>query len=107
MAFDPSQITFFARFERDILAGRKTITIRNRDEKDYIPNTLVDVRTFEAGRWFAKIRILSVTPISFDAINDEHAKQENMTLDQLKSVISDIYPNETALYVLTFEVVAR
>ncbi|MBE2896058.1 ASCH domain-containing protein [Pasteurellaceae bacterium HPA106] len=106
MAFDASKITFFERFERDIVAGRKTITIRNRDEKDYLPNTVVAVSTYEDDRHFANIRILSVTPITFDELNAEHAAQENMTLEQLKAVISEIYPNETALYVLKFEVVA-
>ncbi|MCE7626929.1 ASCH domain-containing protein, partial [Vibrio fluvialis] len=46
----PTTMTFFARFERDILAGKKVITIRDASEKDYQPGTVVDVSTLEEGR---------------------------------------------------------
>ncbi|MGV6988149.1 N(4)-acetylcytidine aminohydrolase [Testudinibacter sp. P80/BLE/0925] len=101
----PTQITFFERFETNILNGSKTITIRDQSESHYQPNSVVDVLTYESQRWFAQIRILSVNAIRFDELNEEHARQENMTLEALKTVISEIYPNETALWVLEYELV--
>lgn len=98
-----SLISFYERFEADILSGKKTITIRNRDEKDYSINSVVDVVTFESERFFTKLRVLGVNQISFDDLNESHARQENMSLATLKSVISEIYPNESELYVISFE----
>ncbi|KGQ70292.1 hypothetical protein OA57_07230 [Chelonobacter oris] len=102
----PTQITFFQRFEADILNGSKTITIRDQAESHYLPDSVVDVLTYEMQRWFAKIRILSVTPITFNQLNQRHASQENMLLSELKEVIREIYPNETALWVLEFELIS-
>ncbi|KAE9529110.1 N(4)-acetylcytidine aminohydrolase [Testudinibacter aquarius] len=103
--FVRSQITFFQRFEQDILNGSKTITIRDRSESHYQPQSIVDVFTNETQRWFAQIRILSVTPITFAQLNSQHAAQENMTLAQLQTVIREIYPNETALFVIQYELI--
>ncbi|MGF1776936.1 N(4)-acetylcytidine aminohydrolase [Vibrio nomapromontoriensis] len=95
-------MTFFERFETDILAGTKTITIRDASEKDYEIGAVVPVSTFEDGRLFCHLKVLSVEAIDFDDINDLHAEQENMTLPQLKSVIAEIYPGETQLFVIQF-----
>ncbi|TNH03257.1 ASCH domain-containing protein [Testudinibacter sp. TR-2022] len=100
-----TQITFFQRFEQDILNGSKTITIRDQSESHYQAQSIVDVFTNETQRWFAKIRILSVTPITFEQLNSQHAAQENMTLPQLQTVIREIYPNETALFVIQYELI--
>ncbi|MGR6980179.1 N(4)-acetylcytidine aminohydrolase [Testudinibacter sp. P27/CKL/0425] len=102
----PTQITFFQRFEADILSGRKTITIRDHAESHYLPGTVVEVLTNETQRWFANIRIESVTPIQIDQLNEQHAQQENMSLSELKQVIRQIYPHETALWVIAFQLVA-
>ncbi|MDN2662298.1 N(4)-acetylcytidine aminohydrolase [Psychromonas sp. 14N.309.X.WAT.B.A12] len=102
----PSKITFFERFEADILSGKKTLTIRNEEEKHYLPNTHVDVYTFEDDRWFCRLNILAVEPILFNNLSIEHAQQENMTLATLKSVIQEIYPGITQLYVIYYELVA-
>ncbi|MCG6212709.1 MULTISPECIES: N(4)-acetylcytidine aminohydrolase [Vibrio] len=101
----PTTMTFFARFERDILAGKKVITIRDASEKDYQPGTVVDVSTLEEGRWFCRLHIESVEPVQFSALTAYHAEQENMTLDELKQVISDIYPGIEELYVITYQLV--
>ena len=101
----PTHITFFERFEADILAKKKTITIRDESESHYVPNSVVTVATFEDGRVFGKLKIENVTPIHFDGLNERHAQQENMTLPQLKQVIRDIYPDINELYVLEFCVV--
>lgn len=100
-----SKITFFERFEADILSGKKTITIRNEDEKDYASNSIVQVSTFEDDRWFCALKIQSVESILFGDLSERHAEQENMTLPELKQVINEIYPNVEKLYVITYELV--
>jgi len=100
-----SKITFFERFEVDILSGKKTLTIRNEEEKDYQPNTQVDVYTYEQERWFCCLIILRVEPILFEDLTIEHARQENMTLSELKTIIQEIYPGINQLYVIYYELV--
>jgi len=101
----PTKLTFFARFETDILAGTKTITIRDESEKNFVAGTIVDVSTFEEGREFCRLEILSVVPINVNALSDFHAQQENMTLSQLKEVIEDIYPGVQQLYVISYKLI--
>lgn len=98
-----NKITFFSRFEADILRGKKTITIRDLSEAHFQPNQQLCVSTYETDRLFAHIRVLSVTPITFADLNEQHAQQENMTLDQLKLVIREIYPQDDHFVVIEFE----
>ena len=98
-------MTFFERFEADILSGKKTITIRDESEKDYSPNSIVQVSTYEHDRWFCALKIKYVEAIAFSKLSDFHAKQENMTLPELKGVIQKIYPNVESLYVISYELV--
>ena len=100
-----NQITFFERFESDILLGKKTITIRDKSESHFKVGDVLRVGTFEENRYFCTIEILKVSPILFDELNEIHAKQENMTLQELKLVISEIYPQETEFYLIEFKLV--
>jgi uncharacterized protein YqfB (UPF0267 family) len=100
-----SKITFFERFEADILSGKKTITIRDELEKDYSVNSIVQVSTYENDRWFCALKIKDVSAVAFNQLADFHAKQENMTLLELKAVIQKIYPNVQRLYVISYELV--
>lgn len=100
-----SEMTFFERFEADILSGKKTITIRDESENNYQPGSTVQVSTYEDNRWFCQLKIESVEPIQFDELDEFHAQQENMTLDELKAVIRDIYPNIDSLFVITYQLV--
>lgn len=100
------QMTFFSRFEEDILSGKKVITIRDESEKNYLPGSEVEVSTLEEGRWFCRIKILTVEPILFSKLNQFHAEQENMTLPELKQVIESIYPGVEHLYLIHFEKVS-
>jgi len=100
-----SKITFFERFEANILSGKKTITIRDEAEKDYAPNSVVQVSTYEADRWFCALKIQSVDAIAFSQLSEFHAQQENMTLPELKSVIQEIYPDVERLYVISYELI--
>jgi len=98
-----SNITFFERFEANILSGMKTITIRDESEKDYSLNSIVEVSTYEDSRWFCALKIKDVQAIKLSHLSDFHAKQENMTLSELKAVIQNIYPNVKSLYVISYE----
>lgn len=99
------KITFFSRFEADILSSKKTITIRDKSESYFQPNQELAVFTNETDRFFANIKVLSVTPIAFDELNEQHAKQENMSLAELKQVIREIYPNDNAFFVIEFTLI--
>lgn len=102
---DMNKITFFTRFEQDILASRKTITIRDKSESYFQPNQILAVYTNETDRFFANIKVLSVTPIHFDDLSEQHAQQENMTLPELRQVIKDIYPQDEQFWVIEFKLV--
>lgn len=100
-----NKITFFSRFEADILAGKKTITIRDRSESHFLPGQRLCVFTNETDRLFAYIEVLKVTPIRFSGLNAQHAQQENMSLEELKQVIKDIYPNDDDFFVIEFKLI--
>lgn len=100
-----NKITFFSRFEADIVSGKKTITIRDKSESYFQAGQELSVFTNETDRLFARIRVLSVTPIQFERLNETHAKQENMTLAELKQVIKEIYPNDNDFFVIEFELI--
>ncbi|HDR1021335.1 TPA: ASCH domain-containing protein [Pasteurella multocida] len=102
---DLNKITFFTRFEQDIVAGRKTITIRDKSESYFQPNQVLAVYTNETDRFFANIKVLSVTPIHFNELSEQHAQQENMTLPELRQVIKEIYPQDEWFWVMEFELV--
>ncbi|MGL5007819.1 MAG: N(4)-acetylcytidine aminohydrolase [Plesiomonas sp.] len=99
-----NMLTFYTRFKDDILAKRKTITIRDAQEANqlYVGQRL-DVYTNPEQVYFCQLDILSVTPIAFTHLNETHAQQENMTLPELKQVIRDIYPGLATLYVVHFK----
>jgi len=79
----PNDITFFQRFQDDILAGRKTITIRDE----------------------STIEVTGTSTVTLDTLTEKHAQQENMTLGELKRVIAEIYPNQRQFYVIDFKCV--
>ena len=98
----PNDITFYQRFEADILAGRKTITIRDKSESHFKAGGILRVGRFEDNQYFCTIEVLSVSPITLDELTEQHAAQENMSLAELKEVIRDIYPIEELFYVIRF-----
>ncbi|ABY69717.1 hypothetical protein CYK57_01320 [Actinobacillus pleuropneumoniae] len=105
MTQNMNNITFFSRFEADILAGKKNITIRDKSEAYFQPQQELKVFTNETNLFFADIRVISVTPIRFEQLNEQHAKQENMSLAELKQVIREIYPNDNDFFVIEFELI--
>lgn len=96
-------ITFFERFIADITQDKKTITIRDEEAQFYCVDDMVRAYTYESRQYFATLKITAITPLKFTELNQQHAQQENMTLDQLQSVIKEIYPNQTNFFVITFQ----
>lgn len=99
-----NDITFYQRFETDILAGRKTITIRDKSESHFKAGDILRVGRFEDNQYFCNIEVLSVSPIMLDNLTEQHAAQENMSLAELKEVIRGIYPSENKFYVIHFKI---
>jgi UPF0267 protein CGSHiEE_04535 len=97
-----NDITFYQRFETDILAGRKTITIRDKSESHFKAGDILRVGRFEDNQYFCTIEVLNVSPITLDELTEQHAKQENMGLTELKEVIRRIYPTEELFFVIEF-----
>ena len=99
----PNDITFYQRFEAYILAGRKTITIRDKSESHFKAGDILRVGRFEDNQYFCTIKVLNVSPITLDELTEQHAKQENMGLGELKEVIEEIYPKSNEFYVINFQ----
>ena len=97
-----NNITFYQRFETDILAGRKTITIRDKSESHFKTGDILRVGRFEDNQYFCTIEVLNVSPITLDKLTEQHAKQENMGLAELREVIKTIYPNENEFFMINF-----
>lgn len=99
----PNDITFFQRFQDDILAGRKTITIRDAAESLFKTGDVLRVGRYEDDGYFCTIRVVATSTVTLDTLTELHAQQENMTLAQLREVIAEIYPEEKQFYVIEFE----
>ena len=99
-----NDITFYLRFEADILAGRKAITIRDKSESHFKVGDILRVGRFENNQYFCTIEVLSVSPITFDELTEQHAAQENMSLAELKEVIKAIYPSEDKFVLINFKI---
>ena len=98
-----NDITFFQRFQDDILAGRKTITIRDATESHFKTGDVLRVGRYEDDGYFCTIRVVATSTVTLDTLSELHAQQENMTLAQLREVIAEIYPEEKQFYVIEFE----
>ncbi|MEH0887332.1 N(4)-acetylcytidine aminohydrolase [Enterobacter sp. UNJFSC 003] len=99
----PNDITFFQRFQEDILAGRKTITIRDESESHFKVGDILRVGRYEDEGYFCTIEVTGTSTVTLEALTEKHAEQENMTLETLKSVIAEIYPNQNQFYVIDFK----
>ena len=99
-----NDITFYQRFEADILAGRKTITILDKSESHFKAGDILRVGRFEDNQYFCTIEVLSVSSITLDELTEQHAAQENMSLAELKEVIKAIYPSEDKFVLINFKI---
>ena len=100
----PNDITFFQRFQDDILAGRKTITIRDQSESHFRVGDILRVGRYEDDGYVCTIKVIGTSTTTLDNLTEEHAQQENMSLPELKNVIADIYPGQNQFYVIDFKV---
>ena len=99
----PNDITFFQRFQEDILAGRKTITIRDESESHFKAGDILRVGRYEDEGYFCTVEVIRASTVTLDALSEKHAQQENMSLEALKVVIDEIYPNQSQFYVIEFK----
>lgn len=83
---------FFNVSVDDILAGRKTITIRDESESHFKTGDVLRVGRFEDDGYFCTFEVTATSTVTLDTLTEKHAEQENMTLTDLKKVIADIYP---------------
>lgn len=102
-----NDITFYQRFEADILAGRKTITIRDKSESHFKAGDILRVGRFEDNQYFCTVEVLSVSPITLDELTEQHVNQENMTLGELREVIQGIYLKEELFYLIKFKIISE
>lgn len=80
-----SQTTsLFSTFRDDILAGRKTITIRDESESHFKTGDVLRVGRFEDDGYFCTIEVTATSTVTLDTLTEKHAEQENMTLTELK-----------------------
>lgn len=88
-----SQTTsLFQRFEDDILAGRKTITIRDESESHFKTGDVLRVGRFEDDGYFCTIEVTATSTVTLDTLTEKHAEQENMTLPELKRSLPTSIP---------------
>lgn len=99
----PNDITFFQRFQEDILAGRKTITIRDESESHFKSGDVLRVGRYEDDGYFCTIDVTGTSTVTLDTLTEKHAEQENMSLAELKQVIAEIYPGQRQFYVIDFK----
>lgn len=102
MTANPNKITFFEFLTPLIVAGNKTITIRDKSESHYVAGSRVEVFTLETNQKVCDIDIESVSPLMFEDINEFHAQQESLGLQELKDLIKEIYPDTDELFVIAF-----
>ena len=99
-----NDITFYQRFEADILAGRKTITIWEKSESHFKAGDILRIGRVEDNQYFCTIKVLRVSSIRLDELTEQRAKQENIGLAELKEVIRGIYQSEERFYIIKFKI---
>ncbi|STP17998.1 putative cytoplasmic protein [Escherichia coli] len=72
---------FFQRFQDDILAGRKTITIRDESESHFKTGDVLRVGRFEDDGYFCTIEVTATSTVTLDTLTEKHAKQEKYDPD--------------------------
>ncbi|TNC54806.1 N(4)-acetylcytidine aminohydrolase, partial [Klebsiella quasipneumoniae] len=97
-----NDITFFQRFQDDILAGRKTITIREAAESHFTPGDVQRVGRYEDDGYFCTLAGTATSTVTRETLSEQQAQQENMPLGQRRLVLSDISPGERQFYVIDF-----
>nr|WP_202819678.1 N(4)-acetylcytidine aminohydrolase [Thaumasiovibrio occultus] len=98
-------LTFFKRLAKQVKSGDKTATLRDASESHYVAGQRVEARQLEDGELICQLEILAVEPVTFDSLNRQHAKAENLPfVFLLKWIIRRIYPAQTQLYFIRYRV---
>lgn len=66
-----NDITFFQRFQDDILAGRKTITIRDAAESHFKPGDVLRVGRYEDDGYFCTIAVTATSTVTLDTLTEQ------------------------------------
>lgn len=99
-------MTFRRRLGSHILSGRKTATIRNKEDGDYRADQVVAALSHEDGSKICRLEILSVESVQYRDLNHQHASAEYVPfVFVLKWIIRRIYPGETDFIFIRFRVV--
>jgi len=101
----PNKISFFEFLVPMVASGKKTITIRDKSESHYVVGSEVEVFTLETNQQICNIKIESVDEIKFEDINEFHAQQEAMSLEKLKVLIKEIYPETENLFIIKYQLI--
>lgn len=87
------------------MSGKKTATIRVKDDSDYYAGQIVGALTHEGGDTFCHIQIISIEPVQYSELNRRHANAEYLPfVFMLKWIIRRIYPGERDLLFIRFKV---
>ncbi|VTN11600.1 ASCH domain [Raoultella terrigena] len=64
---------------------------------------MLRVGRYEDDGYFCTISVVATSTVTLATLSERHAQQENMTLAQLRQVITEIYPDEEQFYVIEFK----
>ncbi|MGS8635659.1 N(4)-acetylcytidine aminohydrolase, partial [Salmonella enterica subsp. enterica serovar Infantis] len=77
-------------------------TISDDSESHLKEGDVLRVGRLEEDGYLFTIEVTGTSTVSLDTLNEKHEQQENLSLDELKRVIDEIYPNLTQFYVIDF-----
>ena len=83
----PNDITFFQRFQDDILAGRKTITLRDAAESHFKAGDVLRVGRYEDDGYFCTIRVVATSTVTLDTLSELHAQPSHCSLRQKRKTV--------------------
>ncbi|MDH8437512.1 N(4)-acetylcytidine aminohydrolase [Klebsiella pneumoniae] len=95
-------LPFFSVFRTTSSPGAKPSPFAMQ-RSHFKPGDVLRVGRYEDDGYFCTIAVTATSTVTLDTLTEQHAQQENMTLGQLRQVISDIYPGESQFYVIEFK----
>lgn len=105
MSFVHAHMMFRRRLKGSILSGKKTATLRTKEDSDYYIGQVVTAVSHEDGETICRVQIISIEPVQYRALNRHHAKAEYLPfVFLLKWIIRKIYPGEQDFLFIRFKV---
>ncbi|PXK99509.1 ASCH domain-containing protein [Klebsiella variicola] len=99
----PMTLPFFSVFRRTSLPGAKRLLSAMRRNRILNRVTSCALGAMKMTAIFCTIAVTATSTVTLDTLTEQHAQQENMTLEQLRQVIREIYPAEDRFYVIEFK----